>query len=59
MLFLNRFARKTRAFFLDESGEMDEKVVMMVGIIIVAAAVWKRLGAKIVELVDRVIAGMG
>ncbi len=52
MLFLNKFLR-------DESGEMDEKVVMMVGIIIVAAAVWKQLGAKIVELVNRVIAGMG
>ncbi len=52
MLFLSKLLR-------DESGEMDEKVVMMVGIIIVAAAVWKQLGNKIVELVNSVISKMG
>ncbi len=58
MLFLNRLTRKTRAFFLDESGEMDERVVMMGGIIIVAAAVGKQLGNKIVQLVQSVIGAM-
>ncbi len=52
MLFLKRFLR-------DESGEMDEKVVMMVGIILIAAQIWKKLGNKIVEMVNSVIAGMG
>jgi len=48
------FSLALKLFLLDNQGDMAEKAVVMVAIIIVSLVAWQFLGGKIARLVNKV-----